>query len=484
MTRPSGRLAAAAALAVLAGPALGAAPAADAQWYAIVTGEGAQVGYASVEYRDTPQGAQRIEYQETTLREQNARPTRVWERTVAQLDHAGQTRAVETETHVGGRVTRVEARLAPGGVHVVREAPGGRRVMSIPAGPEVRFDNGDGPLASWPAGRVEPMAFEAFNVETLAVERVVLSPMTPDALGRTVLMRARYDGDQLRGVARMVLTPGGDVAEVTQPMYGSSLTIRPTDRATALRSRAPFRMITTLMVKSPFRIPGGATDGHIRYRFGFRDGFRFALPQTGEQRVGLEGGQTVVDICADCGPGLPSDAASLAAARRPTEWLQSDDRRIRALVGPIAALKTSDAHKMEILALKARAVLGEIDFAGHYSASETLDRRRGDCTEAAVLLAAFGRAAGIPTKTASGYVYSRERYHGVSNVFMPHSWTLAYVDGRWRSFDAALSSFDMTHIAVTVGDGDMSTMAASGQLASLLTWDAMNEVRVRPAPAR
>ncbi len=97
---------------------------------------------------------------------------------------------------------------------------------------------------------------------------------------------------------------------------------------------------------------------------------------------------------------------------------------------------------MELLLERARPYLREVDFAGHFSALETIDRRTGDCTEAAVLLAALGRAAGIPTRVVSGLVYSRQRYHGVSNAFMPHSWVLAYVDGRWRSFDLALDRFD------------------------------------------
>jgi hypothetical protein len=451
-------------------------------WYSIVTGEGAHVGYASVDYRETAQGIERTEYQESTLREQDARPTRVWERTVVRLDHAGNTLSIDSETRVGRRVSKVQARLVEGGVHVVRETPAGRRVMTLAAGPQVRFDSGEGLLVVWPPTRAEPMEFETFNVDSGLIERVVMTPVAnPANDGKVVLLRARYDGDQLRGVSKVTLAPDGQIASMTQPMFGSSLTVFPTDRATALAPRAPFRLMTTLMVKSPFRISGGATSGHLRYRFGFKDGFRFTLPETGEQRVGFDGAQTVVDICDGCGPGLATDPDSLEAARRPTEWLQSDDRRIRAIVAPVAALHVSDARKMEMLSLKARAILGEIDFAGHYSASETLDRRRGDCTEAAVLLAAFGRAAGIPTRTASGYVYSRERYHGISNVFMPHSWTLAYVDGKWRSFDAALGDFDTTHITVTVGDGDLATMAASGQLASLLTWDAMNEVRARPA---
>ena len=60
---------------------------------------------------------------------------------------------------------------------------------------------------------------------------------------------------------------------------------------------------------------------------------------------------------------------------------------------------------------------------------------------------------------------------------MPHSWTLAYVDGRWRSFDLALEAFDATHIALTVGNGDARSIAAASQLASLLRFDALAEVR-------
>ena len=110
-----------------------------------------------------------------------------------------------------------------------------------------------------------------------------------------------------------------------------------------------------------------------------------------------------------------------------------------------------------------------------------MERRRGDCTESAVLLAALGRSIGIPTKVASGLVYSRDAYHGVRNVFMPHSWVLAYVDGRWRSFDAALGAFDSSHIALTISDGEARSIAAANQLAGLIIWQEMQEVRRRPA---
>ncbi|MEZ0244262.1 MAG: transglutaminase family protein, partial [Sphingomonas sp.] len=241
----------------------------------------------------------------------------------------------------------------------------------------------------------------------------------------------------------------------------------------------PFRVLATVRIKSPVRIAVPASQGHIRYRFGFLDGIEFAPPETGEQRVTLNGAEATVDICDGCGPGLPTDPAYLADARRPTAWLQSAHPKIRAITNRTARLKVSDARKMELLSSEALGHLGKLDFTGHYSALETLERGAGDCTEAAVLLAAFGRAVGIPTRVVNGLVYSRERYHGVSNSFMPHSWVVAYVGGQWRSYDAALTAFDSTHIALTIGDGDARSVSAAGQLGSLLIWESMAEVRTR-----
>ena len=100
-----------------------------------------------------------------------------------------------------------------------------------------------------------------------------------------------------------------------------------------------------------------------------------------------------------------------------------------------------------------------------------------------MVLAALGRAAGIPTRVANGMMYTRESYFGVSNAFIPHSWTLAFVDGRWRSFDAAMDVFDSTHIALTVGDGDERSVLAAAQLAGVLQWKGTPVAEVRAAPA-
>jgi hypothetical protein len=46
----------------------------------------------------------------------------------------------------------------------------------------------------------------------------------------------------------------------------------------------------------------------------------------------------------------------------------------------------------------------------------------------------------------------------------------------------SLDGFDATHIALTIGDGDARSITAAGQLASLLDWQSLAEVRTRASP--
>jgi len=472
-------------LALLLGPAVAAAqPAPSATtWYEITADNGDRLGHASREFVDGPDGREIIDASEIALQNFGDPTRRIAERTVTRRDGAGRTISISDHVQMGRAWSRVEARITADAAEIVRQAPGERRAarVALPAG--VRFDAGEGLLAAWDPAAAPLLEFQNFNVGALAVERITIELIpgaAADAEGRISVLRKRYEGAELRSVARLLLDRERRIFAISQPMFGTSFTTRVVDRATALRPHRPYSLLRNAMMRSPFRMSDSAVRGHIRYRFAFRDGIEFALPQTGEQRVTSRPGEIVVDICPRCGPGLASDPATLADALRPTLWMQSDHPRLRAIAAPVAAMGMSQASQMALLIERARPYLLTIDFAGHFSALETLSRRTGDCTEAAVLLAALGRAAGIPTRVVSGLVYSRARYHGVSNVFMPHSWVLAYVDGRWRSFDLALDTFGASHIALTVGDGDTRSIAAASQLASLLRWEHVAEIRSRP----
>jgi Transglutaminase-like superfamily len=470
-------------LLLAAAPAAAQAPDA-AIWYTIVAENGDTLGYASRATVARGDGREIVDESEIRLQEGLDPTRRIVERTVTRLDAAGRPVSISDYMQMGSAWTRVEARIGAAVAEVVRHAPGGeRRPLRLALPPGVRFDAGEGLLATWDPATTPRLEFQNFNIGALVVERVTLEAApgaAADAEGRIAVLRKRYEGAELRSVDRLLLDRERRLVEVTQPMFGTSIATRLADRETALRPHRPYSLLRSAMMRSPFRMSDDAVRGHIRYRFAFKDGIEFALPQTGEQRVTARPGETIVDICPSCGPGLATDAASLADARRPTLWMQSDHPRLRAIAAPVARLAINDARKMEMLLERAQPYLLDIDFAGHFSALETLSRRSGDCTEAAVLLAALGRAAGIPTRVASGIVYSRQRYHGVSNVFMPHSWVLAYVDGRWKSFDLALETFDSTHVALTIGDGDTRSIMAASQLASLLRWEDVAEIRARP----
>ncbi|HEX5181995.1 MAG TPA: transglutaminase domain-containing protein [Allosphingosinicella sp.] len=473
-------------LAVAAAALAGAAPvpADQTHYYAIVADGGAWIGHESSEVREGPDGRHRIESRELRLQDEEtgSGEIRILDRSETLFGPDGRPRSLLALARTGDRWTRTEVTIDGDRAQVVRRTLEGRRSFSLTLPPGTRFDSGEGLLAGWnPAARPSLQYFE-FDPSSEAVERVVIEtlPSAPDQPPGTIAARRlRYEGPALLSISTLVVSADGQILSMTQPLFGTGVTTRPTGREEALRERPAYPALRSAMVKSPFRIPAAARNGHIRYRFGFRDGLAFPLPDTGEQHPSVDGDGAVLDICADCGPGLPTDAAYLADALKPTAWLEADDPRIRGLAAPAARQHISGARKMMLLQSIAQPYLARIDFVGHYTAVETLKRRAGDCTEAAALLAALGRAAGIPTRVASGIVYSREQYHGVADVFMPHSWVLAYVDGRWRSFDLALDFFDSTHIALTVGDGDERSIAAAGQLAALLQWRGMAEIRTR-----
>lgn len=467
-------------LAIAALPGAHQADSAPQGWYVIADDAGAVLGHASSASRALPEGRETIEQRELRLADGERPSTTLTDTTTTRFDRSGRLLLIVTESRDGRTIRRTETRIAATSATITRQSESGRHVTRVALPPGTRFDNGEGLMRGWTGDA--PLAFLNLNPAAGLVERVTIERAPTQRPGTLTVLRKRYEGTELRGIMRLDLDASGRIVAAIQPMFGVAVTTRPADRDTALRPHPPYRLLRNVMAKSPVRIGPAAAQGHIRYRFGFIDGIAFAPPVTGEQRVSADATGATLDICTRCGPGLADDPATLADARRATAWLQHDHPRVMALARPVIRRQLSPARTMEELAVRARTVMQRIDFTGHRSAADALASGAGDCTEDAVVLAALGRAAGIPTRVASGLVYSRERYHGVSNVFMPHSWTLAYIDGAWRSLDMSLDGFDATHIALTIGDGDARSIAAAGQLASLLDWQSLAEVRTRASP--
>jgi len=73
----------------------------------------------------------------------------------------------------------------------------------------------------------------------------------------------------------------------------------------------------------------------------------------------------------------------------------------------------------------------------------TLHTRQGDCNEHAVLLAALGRAAGIPSRIETGLYY-------MNGKFMYHAWN-AFHAGEWITADSVFNQIpaDVTHVKIS-----------------------------------
>ncbi|UXI67239.1 transglutaminase-like domain-containing protein [Tahibacter amnicola] len=225
----------------------------------------------------------------------------------------------------------------------------------------------------------------------------------------------------------------------------------------------PFAMMDSLSVAFPYRLSDDAMKGTIRYVIESKDD-ELVLPSTREQTVVARGRRSVVTVCADCGTEPVPQAGELVALRKPSQWLQSDDARIKSLA-KAAPRNISVEAQMRMLVRQVQAhMTGPSDLLGYATALEAFESRSGDCTEFAILLAALARANGIATRVVSGLVYSRS-LAGKRDSFVPHMWVQAWTGTRWASFDAALGNFDASHIAVQIGDG--SPQAYSGVLEAI-----------------
>lgn len=135
-----------------------------------------------------------------------------------------------------------------------------------------------------------------------------------------------------------------------------------------------------------------------------------------------------------------------------TDWLDFDTASVRALIDG----KTPTGDHVERMQALQDLVHGHIHKKslniGYASAGDAARLREGDCTEHALLLAALGRALGIPTRVVNGLAYAGD-FEGNKAVFVPHAWVTAWTGERWQAFDAALPGRQL-RLALFAENGD------------------------------
>jgi hypothetical protein len=440
-------------------------------WYRIYADNGALIGIQHEAIVHKEEGWEVSRTRTMGFRVEGHDPTRSTSSVVQRFDRDGRVVSFVQEEEVNGNRRRVIADIADGTASI---AIGKRAAGRFPFPEGHRFLD-DEALLGVPGAAKELVRYDAADGTLDRLDVQMFPGPTPGSWSRVA-----FEQGMPTRIVLIEQDDSGKTQRASLPLFGTRINFESADGPLDAGVLSSGRTIPHQLVKALYAIPRSALQGHIRYGFARRSDIGVPLPETGEQRMAEEGNRVVVDVCGGCGPGLSTEPEDLERWRRPTAWLQSDASEIAGIGALVRDSGSSESEKMAALGRRARDRMKDVDYVGHYSAREAWERRAGDCTEDAALFAALARAAGIPARVANGIVYSRDRYHGESETFVPHSWVVAYVDGEWRSFDISVDGHDASHIAFMIGDGEPEAVAAANQLAGLVELTEMAEVRRRP----
>ena len=229
-------------------------------------------------------------------------------------------------------------------------------------------------------------------------------------------------------------------------MPGMSQKMILVDEETALADFVPPELFLSNLVRLDKAIPSQANRVIYRIRLEQGDIGENLPPESDNQRVAYEA-ETQTALVTVTRSNLPNaekelDAATKASLRRaliPNLFVNSEHKAVLKLLSQIEV--EENASSLEAARALRDFVYDYIDkkslSIAFASASEVAKTAEGDCSEHAVLLAALGRAQGIPSRAAVGLMYV-SNYDGRKNIMGYHMWNQFYIDGRWIDFDATL----------------------------------------------
>jgi len=221
----------------------------------------------------------------------------------------------------------------------------------------------------------------------------------------------------------------------------------------------PSDVAEAIAVKAEKPIDNPRAVRHLKLRMSSNSGF--AAVTDARQKVAVshpEPTTTVAEIGITAQDVDPSAAMKLADLRknvpaqlkeylRPTPYLQATDPSIKSTAKQVVGAETNSFWAVDRLRdwvhrnMTTRADIGVLR-----SSVDIYKERVGVCRDYAILYAALARAAGIPTRLATGLVY-------VNGAFYYHAWAESYV-GKWVDVDPTLPTafVDATHVKLAHGD--------------------------------
>jgi hypothetical protein len=406
----------------------------------------------------------------------------------------GKPLAFASRTQISGTASALHGSVrADGKFDVVSEVGGAKqtRILVWPAGALLAEGQRLAALRIelTPGTKVRELAFQPESLEAVEVESTVGASEDVDLPdGARTLTRIEQIIHLPDAATTTVSWVDADqtVLKLAMPLMGYDLTMLACSRKCAQAPNQTADILTHALVHAPVALSTDELQRGVTLTLSAtKAGALLQFADTDEQHASATAQGVVLRIepigkgnaIADAPSGREVKPA--AADSQPNAWLQSDAPEIRKLAREGSADAKTPREQMQALEQFVRRYIRTKDLSvGYASALEVAKKPEGDCTEHAVLLAALGRALGIPTRVVDGLAYT-DHYAGVEHVFVPHAWVQAFIEGRWQSFDAALHGFDAGHIALSYGDGDPWRFFAGFDTLGRMRVDA---VEALPAP--
>lgn len=301
----------------------------------------------------------------------------------------------------------------------------------------------------------EPMFSESAAVP---VEMTIVGPEEIEIGGKKV--KTIRTTQQMMGMTTSAwLGPDEQVVRTELPLMGLAMVMTRATRAEALAEFTPpeFFMPTTIPARRPIDRENARSIEFVVQTKNKAVAMP-ALPATAMQKPGDVESNAVrlvvsrLDHAALAKTPVREFGAEAAEYLKPNAIINSDDPAVKAM----AREGMGDAKTPYEIADRLRRYVTDVIAdknldVGFATASEVCRNKQGDCSEHAVLLAALGRACGLPSRVVTGLVYV-PIFGGSDDIFGFHMWTQFLIGDTWVDFDAAQHESDCnpTHIAFSV----------------------------------
>ncbi len=266
------------------------------------------------------------------------------------------------------------------------------------------------------------------------------------------------------------------------PQGGMTLESTAATEAEALAQFVPADIFTSSLI--PLSNAPSANATSVTYQLKRRDGQPLpaapdSLTQHTEQ---LPGGAVRLTLTRGAAPS-PTHASAPKFDAAPylarNSFLDTNDPNIKRLAaeggGPAGTAPTQVAARLRDFVAK---YINKKDYSvGFATASTVAKDREGDCTEHAVLLAALGRARGLPARIVSGLAFEpKDATH--PDLLGYHMWAQFYLDGQWVDYDAALPELPGPPRRLGLMASDLDNDSLADLTLGMLGWMADLDVQI------